>query len=418
MKMSLGIGAISFLWTERNRSYMKKAISISTREFIIIIAFLMSIVAISVDAILPALGYIAEEIPFSHPNEGQYIISALFLGMAMGQLICGPLSDGTGRRKVLFLGIILFLVGSTICYFAGGIRALLLGRFIQGLGVSAPYISAISIVRDRFEGREMAKIMSIVMMIFIMVPALAPSLGQLILLTFSWRAIFLMYILYALLIGSWIFIRLEETLPAESRIPFHASNILAGFREVLSNRITMSYTICMGLFFGSFFGYLNSSQQIFQVQFATGKLFTVYFGALALLFGIASLVNSQLVEKWGMHFITKRATYGIILSSLLFLILQFFVNITLWMFLPFLSILFFCFGLLFGNFNSLAMEPMGHVAGIASAIIGSVSSLLSMAIGTGIGQLYDETLLPVTLGFFVMSCLSALLTKIVDPKFS
>ncbi|TGL58202.1 Bcr/CflA family efflux MFS transporter [Leptospira ognonensis] len=396
---------------------MNKTMQISTREFIIIIAFLMSIVAISVDALLPALGYIAKEIPFSHPNEGQYIISALFLGMAMGQLICGPLSDATGRRKVLFSGIFLFLVGSTICYFANGIPALLFGRWVQGLGVSAPYISAFSVVRDRFEGREMAKIMSIVMMIFILVPALAPSLGQMILLLFSWRSIFLMYILYSILIGIWIFIRLKETLPEEKRIPFQAANIIDGFREVLSNRITMTYTICMGLFFGSFFGYLNSSQQIFQVQFETGKLFTVYFGGLALLFGIASLLNSQLVEKWGMHYITKRATIGIIISSFLFLSLQSFVSIGLWMFLPYVAILFFCFGLLFGNFNSLAMEPMGHIAGIASAIIGSVSSILSMIIGTTIGQLYDQTVMPVTIGFLVMSCLSAILTRIFDPKF-
>ena len=401
---------------EKN-SFMKKTMHVSTREFITLIALLMSIVAISVDALLPALGYIAKEIPFSHPNEGQFIISALFLGMALGQLICGPLSDATGRRRVLFYGIFLFLVGSTICYFAQGIPSLLLGRFVQGLGVSAPYISAFSIVRDRFEGREMAKIMSIVMMIFILVPALAPSLGQMILLLFSWRSIFLLYIFYSLLIGLWIFVRLEETLPREKRIPFQTKNILEGFREVVSNRITMTYTICMGFFFGSFFGYLNSSQQIFQIQFETGKLFTVYFGGLALLFGIASLLNSRFVEKWGMHFITKRATYGIIVSSFLFLILQWIVTIELWMFLPFVAVLFFCFGLLFGNFNSLAMEPMGHVAGIASAIIGSVSSILSMLIGTTIGQFYDQTVLPVTMGFLVMSCLSAILTRIFDPKF-
>lgn len=389
---------------------------ISMKEFTLLIALLMSIVAISIDALLPALGFISRDIQLTHPNQAQYIISALFLGMALGQLICGPLSDSNGRKKILYFGISLFLVGSLVCFFAQDINTMLIGRFIQGLGVSGPYVSAISIVRDKYSGRLMAKIMSLVMLIFIMVPALAPSLGQAILLIASWRYVFVLYIVYSIAIGLWIFLRLEETLPKEKRIPFSISSFIDGFKEVIFNRITMSYTLCMGLFFGSFVGYLNSSQQIFQVQFNTGKLFTVYFGVLALLFGVASLFNSQLVEKWGMHFISKRAVCGLVISSALFLALHAVTDIHLWMFLIYAAVLFFCFGMLFGNVNAMAMEPMGHVAGIASAVIGAVSSIISMVIGTFIGQMYNNTLIPVTLGFVIMGSLALIIMFWADSK--
>lgn len=387
---------------------------ISAGEFTLLVALLMSIVAISIDALLPALGIISQDIPLAHPNQAQLIISALFLGMAIGQLVCGPLSDATGRKKVLYSGILLFLCGSLLCFFAQDINTLLIGRFIQGLGVAGPYISAISIVRDKYAGREMAKVMSLVMMIFIMVPAIAPSLGQSILLFASWRYIFVLYIVYSIAIGLWIFLRLEETLPKENRIPLNAAGFFAGFKEVIGNRTTMGYTLCMGLFFGSFVGYLNSSQQIFQVQFATGKMFTVYFGVLALVFGASSLLNSRLVEKWGMHFISHRAVLSIILSSAVFLGLHAINDIQLWMFMMYAAILFFAFGLIFGNVNAMAMEPMGHVAGIASAVIGSVSSIISMVIGTAIGQLYNNTLIPVTLGFLTMTSMALLLMKFAD----
>lgn len=389
---------------------------ISSLEFTLLVALMMSIVAISIDALLPALGIIRTEIPMANANQAQLIISALFLGMAIGQLICGPLSDATGRKKVLYSGILLFLGGSLICFFAHDINTLLLGRFIQGLGVSGPYVSAISIVRDKYAGREMAKVMSLVMMIFIMVPAIAPSLGQSILLFASWRYVFVLYIVYSIAIGLWIFLRLEETLPKENRIPLSATGFIDGFKEVICNRVTMGYTLCMGLFFGSFVGYLNSSQQIFQVQFGTGKMFTVYFGVLALVFGVSSLFNSQLVEKWGMHFISHRAVLSIIASSALFLGLHGITDIQLWMFMIYAAILFFAFGLIFGNVNAMAMEPMGHVAGIASAIIGSVSSIISMVIGTFIGQMYNNTLIPVTIGFLTMTSLALLLMKFADSN--
>ncbi len=389
---------------------------ISSQEFTLLVALLMSIVAMSIDALLPALGFISQDIPLSHSNQAQYIISALFLGMALGQLICGPLSDATGRKKILYAGILLFFCGSLICFFAQDINTLLIGRFIQGLGVAGPYVSAISIVRDKYSGNEMARIMSLVMMIFIMVPALAPSIGQAVLLVSSWRYIFVLYIVYALIIGIWIFFRLEETLPKECRIPFSTRGFIDGFKEVISNYTTMCYTLCMGLFFGSFLGYLNSSQQIFQDLFQTGKLFTIYFGVLALVFGVASLVNSRFVEKWGMDYLCNHAVWGIILSSAIFLVVLMLLPANLWLFMIYASVLFFCFGLVFGNVNAMAMEPMGHVAGIASAIIGATSSIMSMLIGTAIGQMYNGTLVPVTSGFLILSIAALVILQLARNK--
>ncbi len=376
----------------------------------------MSIIAISIDALLPALGLIGRDLQVSNPNHIQYVIGSIFLGMTIGQLVCGPLSDAVGRKKVLYWGIGLYLVGSVICFFAGSFDMLLFGRFVQGLGVSAPYVSVVSIVRDKYSGRNMAKVMSVIMMVFMMVPAIAPSLGQGILFFASWRYVFLLYIIYAIAIGIWLFIRLEETLPVENRIPFSIRSIIHGLKEVVGNRVTISYTICMGITFGSFIGYLNSSQQIFQVQFDTGKMFTVYFGILALVLGVASLTNSRFVQRLGMHYLCYRSMVCIVAASAIFLLVNIMVSVQLWMFLLYAAVLFFCFGMIFGNLNSIAMEPMGHIAGIASAVTGSVSSAISMVLGAMIGQLYNNTLIPVVAGFLVLGIISILIMRYGDDR--
>ena len=376
--------------------------SMSAKEFTALTATLMSIVAISIDALLPALGIITQDLQIQNPNQTQLLIGALFLGMASGQIIAGPLSDALGRKPVLYAGLAVYFIGTLICFFATSFEVLLAGRIIQGLGAAGPYISAVSLVRDQYKGREMAKVMSLVMMIFILVPALAPTLGEMILLFTNWHGIFIMYGLYSIIILVWISFRLEETLKPEQRIPFTRSGFLAGFKEVISNKSTISLTFCAGLMFGCLIGYISSAQQIFQVQFETGKLFSVYFGGLALLVGVSSLVNSKIVGRLGMHLISKRAFAVIILNSIAFLIVQALFDVQLWMFIIFAGILFFCFGLLFGNINAMAMEPMGHVAGIAAAVIGAISSIMSNIVGTSIGQMYDNTLIPMTMSYILL----------------
>ncbi len=392
------------------------ALDSKAREFTILMASMMSIVAISIDAFLPALGMVGRDLNLTNPNHAQYLIGFIFLGMALGQLVCGPLSDALGRKKVLYAGIALYLAGSAVCLVADNLGMMLCGRFLQGLGVSGPYVSAISIVRDKYSGRHMARVMSVIMTIFILVPAIAPTLGQAILLLASWRGIFLLYILYALTVVTWLYFRLEETLPPSKRVPFNPHNLWHGLCEVAGNRATRFYTICMGICFGSFIGYLSSSQQIFQVQFDAGKMFTVYFGALALVLGGASMVNSRLVEGLGMRYICTRSFMCIVGASLLFLGLHAFAEIQLWMFLIYAAILFFCFGLVFGNLNALAMEPMGHIAGTASAVIGCTSSVISMTLGAIIGQMYNNTLIPVASGFMVLGILALACMRLAERK--
>lgn len=382
---------------------------LSRKEFTLLMAMLMSIVAISIDAMLPALGLLHNDFTLSHPNQVQLVIMLIFAGMAIGQLIAGPMSDALGRKPILYAGLALYLVGSVICHQAASFDTLLFGRFVQGLGVAGPYVTAISVVRDKYSGRDMAQAMSLIMMIFILVPAIAPSLGQAILHIAHWRAIFLLYIGYSIFVGLWIMLRLEETLKPENRLPMRVSAFAHGLRTILSNRTTMSYTLCMGLCFGSFIGYLGASQQIFQEQFGVGEAFSLYFGALALILGVASLANSRIVGKLGMRPICLRAMATITTASLVFLILQQFTPVTLPMFFIYIGILFFSFGLMFGNLNAVAMEPMGEIAGMASAITGSISSLLSLSLGTYIGQMYNHTLIPLTCGFLGLGTISFLI---------
>lgn len=398
---------------------MKKITSLSPvgpREFIVLMALLMSVVAISIDAMVPALGTIGADLGTTSPNQAQYIISCIFFGMAIGQLICGPMSDAYGRKRVLFSTIVLYLIGSVVCFSAHTLPVMLVGRFLQGLGVAGPYVSSVSVIRDKFHGRQMAKIMSLVMMIFIMVPAVAPALGQTILFLASWRAIFLLYIIYALVIIGWVGLRLEETLPPKHRVKFSVANILKGVTKVLSNRESLCYMICMGFVFGGLMGYLNSCQQIFQGHYALGPYFALCFGGLALTFGASSLVNSKLVEKHGMRPLCRRALLINIGVSAVFLGINLLMAPPLWMFLIYLAIIFFNFGMLFGNLNALAMEPMGHIAGLASAIIGAFSSVLSLLVGTLIGQLYNDTLVPITAGFLVLGALSFGTFMLAKPR--
>ncbi len=376
--------------------------------FIILMASLMSVVAISIDAILPALGQIGSDLGATHPNQPQYIIGILFAGMAIGQLIYGPMSDSLGRKKVLYVGLALYAIGSLVCYLSPDMNQMFIGRFIQGLGIASPYISTMAIIRDKYEGRDMARVMSLVMVIFILVPCIAPTLGQGIIMISSWRGIFIFYIVMITAMFTYIFFRLEETLLPEKRVKFNISNLTNGFKTVFTNRHTVGYTLCLGFVFGGFLGYLNSAQQIFQIQFDTGNLFTVYFGALALVFGASSLVNSHFVKRLGMRHICLRGIIITIISSAIFLGLHFVADIQLWMFLIYAAIIFFVFGLMFGNLNSLAMEPMGNIAGLAAAVIGFTASIIDMIIGAVIGQLYDNTLIPISTGFLITGILSLL----------
>ena len=373
-------------------------------EFALLMALLMSIVSFSIDAVLPALGEIGKVFTLQNSNQAQWVIISIFAGMTIGQLIAGPLSDAIGRKRILFTGIIIYFFGSLLCYITQSFEWFLVGRFIQGIGVSGPYVATISIVRDKYSGAQMARIMSLIMMVFMVAPAIAPSLGQLIIHFFGWRDIFVLYMVYALVVAAWVALRLEETLVAENRLPMQLQAFQHGFKEVVSNKTTMSYLLCAGFCFGGFIGYLGTSQQIFMQQFGqTGQEFSIYFAILAGVMGFASFTNSKIVMKFGMRPICMYGFLGLCVISSVFLIIQLSgVSISFWMFMLYACILFLLFGTLFGNLNAIAMEPMGHVAGMASAIIGASSSILSLILASIIGQLYNGTLVPMTCGFVIL----------------
>ncbi len=376
------------------------------KEFIGLMAAMMSIVAISIDAMLPALGIIGEQFGVSHPNQAQLVISFIFCGMAIGQLICGPLSDALGRKRLLYGTIALYLTGTVLCIAATSLPELLAGRFVQGLGVAGPYVSTLSIVRDRYNGPAMARIMSLVMMIFITVPALAPSIGQAILYFSQWQSIFVFFLIYALVVLVWVTLRLPETLPVGNRVPFRIANLATGAREVLSHRGTRNYMLCAGCVFGALIGYLNSCLQVFHELYQVGQYFALYFGGLAVIFGFSSLCNSRLVQRFGMQPICTAAFVFMLGATAVMLIAHRFATPNLLAFLIYASVLFASFGLIFGNINALAMEPMGHIAGTASAIIGATSSVISITAGTLIGQLYNHSLYPMLIGFTVLGALA------------
>ncbi|MBX2884959.1 MAG: multidrug effflux MFS transporter [Granulosicoccus sp.] len=379
------------------------------REFVALMAVSMSMVALAIDSMLPALSQIANDLSVSHANDRQLVITVLFIGLALGQLAYGPISDSVGRRSPIYVGFLLFILGSLVSAVATSFEMLLAGRFLQGLGAAGPRIITTAIIRDRSAGREMARIMSLVMMVFILVPAIAPALGQLVLMVAHWRAIFLLLMILCALTAIWFFLRQPETLPVERRKAFKITTLIYAMKEVLTNRVAVIYTLASGLIFGAFVGFLNSAQQILQELYGLGERFPAYFAVLALTIGLASWSNSTLVMRLGMRKLCAMALWVITLSSIMFLIYCWQQPPSLVALMLFLVTIFFPTGILFGNFNAMAMEPLGHVAGMASSLIGSVTTLISLTLGYLIGAAYNGTVMPLVAGFVVLSGLSQVL---------
>lgn len=387
--------------------------SLGFAEFVILIALIISLVALSIDAMLPALPEIAADLGVERINDSQYVISIFFAGMAFGQLFFGPLSDSIGRRPAILSGLLVFAAGCLLSIVAVDFNQMLLGRFLQGFGASGPRIVSIALVRDQYKGREMARVMSFVMTIFILVPVFAPALGQGILLIADWRFIFAIFLCLILVVGLWFWRRQPETLVREKRIAFSFAQLILDTRGVLRIRAALGYTLTMGFIFGAFIGYLSSSQQIFQQQYQLQELFPLYFGILACSIGLASLSNARLVMRFGMRRLSRIALLSICLLSFpFFLLAQIFDGHPhLNLLMLYLLLLFYCFGILFGNLNALAMEPLGHIAGLGSALVGSISTLISVVFGVIVANAYDNTVLPLVLGFAVLGLAGLLVMR-------
>jgi MFS transporter, DHA1 family, multidrug resistance protein len=391
----------------------KTKTSLSFTEFVILISLMMSLTALSIDAMLPALPQIGRDLNVQNANDRQLVISMIFMGLSFGQLFFGPLSDSIGRKPAIYGGLILFMAGSLLSMSAATFPIMLSGRLIQGIGISSPRAVTLALVRDQFEGRTMARVMSFVSTVFILVPMLAPTMGQSILLFSGWRGIFGVYVALAMIVLAWLGLRQPETLSPENRAPFTWQRILSATQEVIKNRLAFGYTVTAGLVSGAFVGYLNSAQQIFQEQYALGTLFPIYFAIIASSIGLASLANTRLVMRYGMRFLVRTAMLVIVVLSVAAFGAALLVagQPPLWLLMAYLMMAFFCVGILFGNLNSLAMEPLGHIAGIGAAIVGSLSTLLSTVLGTVVGQSYNGTIFPLVAGLAVLVGLSIIVVR-------
>lgn len=367
---------------------------LGTGEFVPLIALLMALVALSIDAMLPALPDIGNDLGAAQRNDAQLVVTALFLGLGFGQILFGPLSDYIGRKPAICAGLALFLAGCIVSILAPSFEAMLAGRVLQGVGVAAPRIVSVALVRDQYEGRRMARIMSFAMAVFILVPTLAPALGQGLLWVADWRAIFIMLFATAAIAGIWLLLRQPETLPAERRMPFSLRALAQSALEVLRSRQAVGYTLAIGFIFSPFIAYLSTAQQIFQDAYGVGALFPAYFAALALSFGVTSLVNSHLVMRYGMRRLSDLAAIGVTLVSLASWggVFAFDGLPPLWMFIVSLMLVFGGVGLIFGNLNALAMQPLGHIAGVGAALVALISTLVSVPLGGVIGYTFDGTL--------------------------
>jgi MFS transporter, DHA1 family, multidrug resistance protein len=386
---------------------------ISFPEFVALVAAMFSLVALSIDAMLPALSDIAISMDVAGTNQAQLVVAVMLIGLGVGQLFYGPLSDSYGRRRPIYVGFAVFLLGSVVCLFADSMPSLLIGRFIQGLGVAGARIVTVAVVRDLFEGRAMARVMSFVMTVFILVPAIAPMVGQGILLFAGWRAIFVALLAHSLVVLIWFTIRLDETHPPERRYPLSLRRNWRATVEIIRNRQSFGYILAAGLIFGAFIGFLSSVQQIFEVTFDRKIEFPFWFALLSLALGAASLTNAKLVMQFGMKQLSMNALYISTAVSTVFLIVlllpisQSFGAIPQFvMFMGYMMITFFFFGILFGNLNALAMEPLGHIAGIGASIVGAGTSIISSPLGIVVGQQFDGTIIPLVAGFAVYSLLT------------
>ena len=386
-------------------------------EFLLLMAAMMCLMALFIDAMLPALRQIGEEFDAIEGNYYQWVITSLMVGMGVGQLFYGPFSDAFGRKPAVYLGFVLILIGTLISIFAPTFEWMLAGRVLQGLGAAGPRVMMVAIIRDRYAGPEMARIMSLVMTIFIFSPVVAPLLGQLVLLFAGWKAIFMMLLLISLATAIWFALRQEETLAPENVREFSLRPILRGTREVLAHPEALVYTLAGGLIHGALIGFLTSIQAILQGIYDTGAMMPVYFGMMAIGVAVSSFINSKLVYRYSLRTLVMAVFVflSVVTSSEAALFALFDLRPPLWVFIVMMSITTFCFGLLFGNLNSLAMEPFGRLAGLASGTIGALNMIIGVLAGSVIGMSFNGTLIPMLAGFAICSFVSLLLIRFATP---
>jgi len=375
---------------------------LSFPELVAITAAVMALNALAIDMMLPALGTIGDELGAARDNDRQLIIVVYVLGNGIAQLFFGPLVDRFGRKRVLMWSLAGYVVGSLFSVVASSFSLLLAARAFQGVATAAARVAAIAVVRDQCSGRRMAQVMSLAITIFMAAPILAPGFGQLILFAGPWRAIFLALLLYGMVLALWVGWRLPETLTAERRKALKLGSIFGAYMEFMRNRIAIGYTLASALCFGALFGYISSSEQVFLERFEIGNAFALAFAAIAGALGVATLINARLVSQFGMRRLTHGALVVFIIVNLLHLAIAATMGETFVIFMAFMSVSFFCLGLIGPNATAMALEPMGHIAGSAAAANGFAGTTVAGFLGGIVARLYDGTVIPIILGFAIL----------------
>lgn len=383
-------------------------------EFVVVIASIMALNPLAMDMMLPALPNIRSAFGIADPNHAQLVLSTFLLGFGIGQFVMGPLSDRFGRRAVLIDGMALYCLASVLAIAASSFEMLLLARVLQGLGTSATRVIATSIVRDCYAGRRMASVMSLAMMVFIAVPVIAPSFGQAVLLLAQWRGIFVVLMLYGVIALIWSAWRMPETLPPEMRKSLAIRDVLAAFRQTITSRQTIGYALACGAVWGAMFAFVFTSQQVFTDIFHLGHYFPLAFAAIATGVAFAGFLNSRIVGRVGMRVISHGALVGFALVAVAMLIVEKLGMLPLPLFMLLSGLMMFTFGLMMANFTALAMEPHGHIAGTASSLYGSITTLLGIGVGMLIGQSYDGTLVPFSTGFFICGLVALAIAAVTE----
>ena len=395
---------------------MSRAKEISGWEFIALNAMLMALVALAINMILPAFSHMTGDFDLPDPNRIGLAVSLLYIGLAFGQILFGAWSDCIGRKPSLTIGLLIFLAGAVLSYFSTSFWGFIAGQVMQGVGLGAPRVVTVAIVRDRYEGAMMARTMSFIMVIFALVPTVSPYLGQSVIRLAGWRALFVLFGVGALIMVFWLNTRLPETHPAEVRAPASLQRLALNFGFVLSNGPAMLYAGALGVVSGAFIAYLNMSQQLFEVQHGLGTRYPLFFALMSLSLALASLFNGRLVVRLGVERLAMAGLVIMCASSVVMAAATFATGReeSLTELSLYLAVMLFCFGLLVSNLNALAMRSLGAVAGTGASVVGAVTTFVSVPLAILIGSFYSGSSAPLVLAFGLFSAVGYGLVKLAD----
>jgi DHA1 family bicyclomycin/chloramphenicol resistance-like MFS transporter len=386
---------------------------IGFREFVVLAAAMMSTQAIAVDAMLPALPTIVRELGIANPNHGQWVVSAYVAGVGLGQLFWGLMSDRFGRRPILLTGLTLYVIAAVLCGLTQSFIALLGWRLLHGLAAASVVVTR-SVIRDLYSGRVMARVLSLTFVVFLMVPIMAPSLGQLILLLAPWRFVFIVFAAFATVIAVWALLRLPETLHPEYRLTLNIDHILGAVGLVLGNRTSICYTLAVTVMFGSLISYVGMVQQIFADVFHRPSWMPGMFALCAVFMGLASFLNSRIVERFGMRRISHMAMLIYIAVTFGHLLVAGLGAERLWTFVVLQSATMACFSLSVSNFGAMALEPLASIAGLGASLQGFMVTFGGGLVGAAIGRQFNDSTLPLTIGALGSGLLSLLFVLLAE----